>query len=275
MHKPLTTFVMVGLMASVAAAQPKRSAPTKAPKAKPAQDVTPLVIELNGTDVEVAAKAAINLGLAEVPAAHDALLDVLAMGVSPGVATEAMSALTLHPAPPDVAMLSRYARHRNPNVRAIAVESLAVYPDPVAQSGILTALHDQAGTVRTAAALAVGRAKIRSAADPMLALLARGEEPAARGLAQLADADLARRIADELGKVPDPSLALCLGLILKRADFGPDPARVEVVRAIGKIQDPAAVTQLSEYVDATPKNPPRPSRQEAEGIVNARLGGGK
>ncbi len=264
---------MVGLLlaAAIAGAQPKR-----APKPpKPSQDVTPLVTELNSTDVEVAAKAAINLGLADVPAAHEALLDVLAMGVPPAVATEAMSALTLHPAPPDVATLVRYAHHRNPNVRAIAVESLAVYPDPAAQGAIVVALHDQAGVVRTAASLAVGRAKIKKAVEPMLALLARGEESAARGLAQLADADLARQIADQLGKVPDPSLALCLGLILKRPDFGPDPARVEVVRAIGKIEDASAVTALTEYVDATPKNPPRPSRAEAEGIVNARLGGGK
>jgi len=60
--------------------------------------------------------------------------------------------------------------------------------------------------------------------------------------------------------------------MLKRQDFGPDPARVEIVRAIAKIQDVAAVRQLQEYLDAVPKNPPRPSRQEAEMIVEARGG---
>ncbi|MGN6104149.1 MAG: hypothetical protein ACTHU0_03525, partial [Kofleriaceae bacterium] len=78
---------------------------------------------------------------------------------------------------------------------------------------------------------------------------------------------------DQLGQVPDASLALCLGAILARTDYGPDPARVEVVRAIAKIQDPAAVGALTDYLDATPTNPPRPSRQEAESIVNARMGG--
>jgi hypothetical protein len=106
-------------------------------------------------------------------------------------------------------------------------------------------------------------------------LLARGEEPAARALAQLADPDLARRIADQLGHVPEGTLAICLGAILKRSDFGPDPARVELVRALAKIADQSALNALADYLDATPKNPPRPSRGEAEKLVEARLGGGK
>jgi len=64
-----------------------------------------------------------------------------------------------------------------------------------------------------------------------------------------------------------------LGAILKRADFGPDAVKVEIVRAIGKIQDPSAVNALTDYIDATPKTPVRTSRQEAMLIVEARLGG--
>ena len=75
--------------------------------------------------------------------------------------------------------------------------------------------------------------------------------------------------------VPDAILAQTLGMVLKRTDFGPDPARVELVRAIGKIQDPQAVAALTDYIDSTPKNPPRESRTEAQKMVEARLGGGK
>jgi HEAT repeat protein len=134
-------------------------------------------------------------------------------------------------------------------------------------------LRDPAGSVRNAAAVAAARGRVRDAVDTMLLLLAKGEESSARALAALADPDLARKIADHLGKVPDASLALCLGQILKRGDFGPDPARVEIVRAIAKIQDSSAIAALTDYLDATPKNPPRPSRQEAELVVEARLGG--
>jgi HEAT repeat protein len=57
-------------------------------------------------------------------------------------------------------------------------------------------------------------------------------------------------------------------------DFGPDTARVEVVRAIGKIDDKSAVTALQDYLANSPKKPTS-SRTEAQLIVDARTGGGK
>ena len=264
----LAALCLCCLVAS-ARSQPARSQPAKKPsKEALAADIAALI----GADVSRAAAAAEALGGYDLPAAHDALLDALALGLPGPVAAPAMAALAMHPAPADVVALKRYAGHRNPTVRANALTALAGYPHPDARAGIVAGLHDAAGSVRAAAANAAGKGRVRDAVDPLLALLAKGEEPAARALAALADPDLARRIADHYGKVPDPALALTLGTILKRADFGPDPARVEIVRAMAKIQDPSAVRQLGEYLDATPKTPPRPSRQEAEMIVNARGG---
>jgi HEAT repeat protein len=240
-----------------------------------AEEIAGYATALAGTDVEAAAKAADALGALDLPAAHDALLDGLAMGLPATVAAPALTALAVHPAPPDVAALIRYVGHHNLNVRAAALTALAMYADPAAHAAVINGLHDAAGLVRGAAAAAAAKGRIRSAIEPLFQLLGRGEEPAARALAALADPDLVAKIADQLGKVPDAALAQCLGYILKRADFGPDPARVEVVRAIAKIQDPAAITALTDYIDVTPKNPPRPSRGEAERLVEARLGGGK
>ena len=203
------------------------------------------------------------------------MLDALALGLPATVAVPALGALALHPAPPDVVALRRYAGHHNPSVRSTALGALAMYPDPNAHAAVVAGLHDNVGIVRSAAAAAAATGHVREAIDPLFALLARGEESAARALAQLADADLARKIGDQLGHVPDALLAQCLGLVLKRSDFGPDAARVEVVRAIGKIKDAAAVTALTDYIDATPKNPPRPSRAEATKLVELRLGGGQ
>jgi hypothetical protein len=90
----------------------------------------------------------------------------------------------------------------------------------------------------------------------------------------MADPELARKLGDQIGKFPDAVLAHALSLILKRNDF-PDTARVDIVRTIGKIKGQEAVTALTDYIDATPKNPPRQSRQEAEKMVEARMGGDK
>ena len=171
--------------------------------------------------------------------------------------------------------LVRYAGHHAPAVRSAALGALAIYPDPVAHAAVVAGLHDPVAAVRAAACAAAAKGRVREALDSLFALLALGEEPAATALAQLADPGLTARIADQLGKVPEVALAKCLGAILKRADYGPDAARVEIVRAIAKIADNAAVTVLTDYLDATPKNPPRASRDEAEKIVEARIGGGK
>jgi HEAT repeat protein len=274
------TWLVVGVslaLGGAAAGQPapaKKAAP-RAAKAKAVKvDVAALVKALASPQAEEAAKAADELGRSAEPAAHDALLDALAWGLSPAVAENAIAALGQHPAPPDVAALRRYAGHHNPSVRGAALAALAMYPDPAAHKLVIAGLHDEAGSVRGAAAMAAAKGHIKEAIDPMFDLLARSEEPAAKALAQMADADLVRRIGDQLGKVPDPILAECLGLVLKRTDFGPDTVRVEVVRALGKIQDQAALGALSDYVDATPKNPVRPSREEAQKMVEARLGGG-
>jgi HEAT repeat protein len=254
-----------------ATGQPAKKGPTKG-AVKRAVVSTELIQALGGADLEAAAKAAGQLGAIEVAAAHDALLDALALGLPPAVAVPAIGALVLRPAPPDVLALRRYAGHANPSVRSAAITALASYPGPIAQLAVVSGLRDPVGMVRNAAATAAGRARIKTAIDPMLLLLAKGEEASARGLAQLADPDLSRKLADQLGKVPDATLVVALGAILKRADFGPDAVKVEIVRAIGKIQDPAAINALTDYIDATPKTPVRTSRQEAMLIVEARMG---
>jgi HEAT repeat protein len=265
----MSRWVAVVLVIAGASAAAQGKAPAKAGKKVAVVAVAPGVLaDLAGADIERAAKAAEALGANPAPGAHDALLDALALGLPPAVAAPAMTALAAHPAPPDVAALRRYAGHHTPGVRIAALTVLAAYPDPVAQATIIAALHDPIGMVRTAAAAAAGKGRVKAAIEPLLALMAKGEDSAARALAQLADPDLA-------GKVPDATLAIALGAVLKRADFGPEEARVEVVRAIAKIQDPAAITALTEYIDSTPKTPVRPSRQEAQGVVEARLGGGK
>lgn len=268
---------LVALLAgpALASAQPAPKAAKKGGKAVKVEVSPADVAALNGADLEPAAKAAEVLGGNAAPAAHDALLDALALGLAPAVAVPAMAALGQHPAPPDVAALRRYAGHHTPGVRIAALATLAMYPDPAAQEAIVAGLADPIGMVRTAAAGAAAKGHVRAAVEPLLALLAKGEDASARALAQLADPALARTLADQLGKVPEPQLALALGAILRRADFGPDEARVEVVRAIAKIQDKAALDALSDYLANSPKTPPRPSRTEAQMVLEARVGGGK
>ncbi|CAN5845446.1 hypothetical protein BH11MYX2_BH11MYX2_35340 [soil metagenome] len=239
----------------------------KGPAVNPAD-----VAALSGTDVELAAKAAETLGANNGATAKDTLLDALALGMPPEVAAPAIRSVALRPEAADVPTLVRYANHRNPSVRDAAIIALGAYTQKEAQDKIIERIGDSVQIVRATAATTASKAKMKAAIDPMMVLLARGEEGPAHALAAMADPDLARRLADQLGKVPDATLAMCLGEILVRADFGPDTARVEVVRAIGKIQDPAAVHALVDYLNATPKTDKGTARTEAQGIVTARGG---
>jgi HEAT repeat protein len=281
------TWLVIGLSCALSgsalaqpAAQPVAPAAKKGAKnakaAPPVKiDLAPTIAALNGANNDAAAKAAELLGTSAEPAAHEALLDALAFGMPPSVAMAAITALGMHPAPPDVAALVRYASHHNVGVRSAALSALAMYPAAAARKALVGGLHDMNPAVRLAAGMAAAKGHAREAIEPLFELLSRNDESAAKALAAMADPDLARKIGEQFGKVPEPMLALTLGLILKRADFGPDPARVDVVRAIGKIQDSSAVSALTDYIDAAPKTPPRPSRQEAQKMVEARLGGGK
>lgn len=250
----------------------------KAPKAaKPAAakkvDVAAQRALLDGADADLAVGAADELGRSGGDDAHDALLDALATGLAPAPAAAALTALGKHPGKSDVATLAFYSRYRDPAVRAAAAGALGGHDEKLAVKALIGALSDDDPRVRTAAAGAAATGKVKSAAKPLLALLVKGDEPAGKALAALADVELARLIGEQLGVVSDGLLAMTLGAILMRSDFGPDSARLEVVRALGKIAGAEATSALADYVSATPEKPPRQSRGEAESMVEARLGG--
>jgi phage tail sheath protein FI len=251
-----------------AGAQPRGGAP-KPKKVK--VDVAAQKAALFGGDAEKGKAAAVELGKTDDAAAHAVLLDALGTGLHPDAAAAALSSLALAPKPTDLSTLTRYVRARDTGVRAAAVRALGGHAD--AGGLILAALHDQEESVRAAAAEAVVARKPKGAAEPLLALLDKGEAPAAKALAAIADADLARVIGEHLGTTPDGVLATCLGAILVRPDFANEAAKVQVVRTIAKLAGPEAITALGDYVDATPATPVKQSRREAEAALKEKLGG--
>lgn len=226
---------------------------------------------LLGADVGKGTAAAVELGKSDDAAAHAALLDGLSTGLHPDTAIAALASLGVAPRPGDLTTLVRYVRSRTTAVRAAAVRALGSQTE--AGPLMLVALRDLEESVRAAAAEAVVARKPKGAVEPLLALLDKGEAPAAKALAALADAELARVVAEHLGVAPDGVLAQCLGGILVRPDFGPEAARVQVVRALAKLAGPEAITALGDYVDATPATPVKQSRREAEAALKEKLGG--
>jgi HEAT repeat protein len=231
-------------------------------------DTAALQKDLVGPDDDAAADAAKKLGQSTEGKALDALVEALGNGAPPKVAAAMVTALGGKKDARAVTLVMQYAHHRAPEVRKAAL--VALPKDARATPVLLAALGDSDAEVRAAAAAVVAQRRER-AAEPRLIKLMEHRDPAAAGaLAAIATPELAHRLSEMLGQVPDPILCTALGEMLKRVDFGPDTIRVEVVRTLSKVPGVDSTAVLVEYVAATERDKNRPSRLEAQKIVDER-----
>jgi HEAT repeat protein len=261
--------LVVGLLLVCGGAGWAKSVVPKAPP-PPSEPVPDLKKTLMTAEEEKAGEAARKLGESTDPAALDALLDALALGAPPKRAADVLAALAGRKDARAVDVLKHFAKNRNPELRKKALVALGALPDQRAVAPLLDALSDSVEEVRAAAAKALGDRKEKSAEQRLLQLLRRRDAAAAPALAQIGTPDLAHRIAEMLGEIPDALLCTALGDMLKRPDFGPENVRVEMVKTLAKVPGIDSTTTLIEYVAATEKDKARPSRQEAQKIVDQR-----
>jgi HEAT repeat protein len=226
--------------------------------------------QLQADDDARAGEAAQKLAADKDPKALDAMLDALAVGGSPKVQGMLLAGLAGRKDPRAVEVLKHYAKNRNPDLRKKALAALAELTGPTAVPTLIDALSDSVEEVRAQAATALGKRKERSAEAKLLKLLQHKDEAAARALAMMGTPELAHRIGEMLGQISDALLCTALGEMLKRPDFGPEPIRVEVVRTLAKVPGMDSTSALVEYVAATEKDKQRPSRVEAQKIVDQR-----
>jgi hypothetical protein len=252
------------------AQQPQKPAPRAAPKKGAGPDaVEALLPQLRGTEEE-ALQATQKLQELADPKAVEVLLNELAIGVSPKVAAAMLEALQPKKDPRAIDVLELYSTNRNPELRRRAVAALGDIPDGRVVPLLIAALSDATSDVRAVAAAALGARKEKSAEPHLLKLLAHKDIAAPAALGQIGGPETARTLAEMVGNVPDRLVVQTLGELLKRADFGPDPLRVEVVKTLGKIPGGDALDVLTDYVKATAKDKARPSRQEASKIIEQR-----
>ena len=191
-------------------------------------------------------------------------------GTTPRVAVAECAALGVKKDARAVAILLQYAHHRAPEVRKAALAALAAIADPRVSPALQAALGDSDAEVRAAAAKAIADRRDQSAEDRLIKLMEHRDASAATALAAIGTPALAHRLSEMLGAVPDPILCSALGEMIKRADFGPDPIRVEVVHTLAKVPGVDSTAVLVEYVASTERDKNRPSRLEAQKIVDER-----
>jgi len=255
------------LLTVFALAPPAMAAPRG--KALPPGALDKLRADLRGDSDDAAAAAAKQLGESGALAALESLTALLAAGTTPARAQAALNALGPWGTPKSLDVLLLYAGNRNNELRARAVKALGAFGDRRATAALLERLGDPTVTVRAAAAEALAARKEKQAVPRLLLLLKRNDAGAAGPLGVLAPHDLIPKIAELQGAIDDSVLATALGEYIKREDVA-DKMRVDVVRAIGGLQGAGATTALVEYIAVVPPKDDRPSRREAQKLLDER-----
>jgi HEAT repeat protein len=264
----LVAFALVGV-AGVALAAPKRKGRASRAAAPAAAEVGgKAVADLASEQDDVAMAAAKKLGEGGA-AAVEPLLGALAVGLHPPVAAEALAALGKLKDPRALPVFVTYSGNTNVPVRLAAVKGLGALRDPKVVDVLLERLGDPDATVRAAAADALGARKEKRAEKRLFQLVARNDAGAAGPLGALMAVDAVPRLAELHGRVDDAVLASAFGELLKRPDV-PDRLRVDVVRTVGRLNGPAATAALVEYLASIPDSDRRPSKEEAQKLVERR-----
>jgi hypothetical protein len=257
------------------AAGPSRRAPL------PADRLEALRAALEGPDDAGALEAATALGSSGAPNAGDPLVETLAIGATAARTEMALDALAklgqagalaaLGDRPLEILQL--YSGHRVPDLRRRAVKALGTLREPrfapTVVPILLARLGDGSAEVRAAAGEALADRHELKAAARLFALVKRGDAAGAEPLAAVATPDLVPQIAELAGSVDDGVLATTLGEYVKRDDV-PDKLRVDVLRTIGGLAGAAATTALVEYVASIPAKDARPSKREAQKLLDER-----
>jgi HEAT repeat protein len=237
-----------------------------------ADELDALRAELRDSAEGKAVEAARKLAEDASARAVDVILDELAVGVPPRVGAELLVALAGRKDPRTLDALLYYAQNRNVQLRKKAILALSELDSPKVVPALVAALSDGASDVRAAAARALARRKEHSpqVEDALIKLLMHKDDAAVGALGEIGGPSTARKLGELVGQLPDGLLANTFAELLRREDFGPDPLRVEVVKAVGKLTGPEATATLKEYFAATEKEKERPSRKEAQKLIELR-----
>jgi HEAT repeat protein len=243
-----------------------------APAMASAEDLAALRAEVRDKAEAKAVDAARKLAEDTSAQALEVILDELAIGAPTRVQAELLAGLGGRKDPRAFDTLVHYTTNRNVTLRKKAVVAIGELADAKVTPILVAALSDTATDVRSAAARALANRKEKAPVveEALIKLLAHKDEAAVGALGAIGGPITARKLGELGGQIPDGLLANTFAELLRREDFGPDPLRVECIKAVGKLTGPEATQTLKDYVAATDKDKERPSRKEALKLIELR-----
>ncbi|MCB9558356.1 MAG: HEAT repeat domain-containing protein [Deltaproteobacteria bacterium] len=233
-------------------------------------NVDRLKADLHGENLDRAVAAASALGSLKTPPARDALVGALQLGCPPKLLTALLEALGQHKSDDTIPLLKLFAHNRTPEIRVAALQALGRNESPQTVGPLIDALGDSNPMVRASAARMLGDRQEKRAESALFMLVKRKDVSAAAPLGKVAGVETAKNLGELIGEVPDRAIALAYGEMLKRKEFGPDPLRMQIVKALGKLPGSDATTALVEYIASVPPKDIRLSKKMAERLLAGR-----
>ncbi|MBU1238417.1 hypothetical protein KKF84_21125 [Myxococcota bacterium] len=243
-----------------------------------AQNDNKLLDLLLSKDLNVAIRAAKELGNRKSPLTMDNLLQQLLLGHPPKLSLAMLEALEVRKDPKSYKTLVFYATHRSPELRVAALQALSKLTYKTNSKEylhinelLLNSLRDYSAIVRGKAAWHLGKRKVLKAEKPLLQLFGKGSVPATQALGFIGGIRTARAFAISLEnrKTQKEVIVNTIGSLLLREDFGPEPVRVQLVKILGTINLPGAQTVLLKYSGSGPNQFAR-SRKLAFKILSSK-----
>ena len=209
------------------------------------------------------------LGDSGAPNAALPLVEMLGVGAQPPATVAALDALKRLRDVSSIEILVLYAGNRGTEIRRHAVEALGTFADGRVVPILMDRLGDGAPEVRAAAAQALATRGEKAAVPRLLALLKRNDATIVGPLGALAPLSTLPEIAGLQGSISDDNLASVLGELLQRQDVS-ESARLDLVKTLARVPGAASTTALIEYVGTATGRERRPSKSEAQKVIDER-----
>lgn len=212
-----------------------------------------LSARLNGQDVDDVVNAVREVADLGGSSATNALMELLRAGPPDAVTAAAIEGLGALSDTDSIDLLAEYARHRRPEVRVLALQSLSAMSDSRVEAVLTDSLRDSSAEVRSTAAVALGQGGYEDSVPVLFQAFERGVTEACASIGKLGDADAAERLTSFLGRGDLTTLLEGLGEFLARSNFDMD-AKLRIVEQLLELAGPEVRRFLVSQVAELPNN---------------------
>lgn len=248
-------LAVIGLYLGSLAPATILAAPAEKPAARAGLDLESVKTALESGDQQRALTALDQIELASERRAAPLVNALLSRGATTQLLLRAIAVAGALAQDSSSAALGPYVKHRVPEVRRAAAQSLARTRGPLAVQALRAALRGSDPTLRGTAAVGLGSLGAKDAVPDLFVVLPKQVPEAAGAIGSLCSADECKRFVELLGKLPfDVMESGILPLLLRVGDDVPDSVKLQLIEQLRRMATSKSHSLLSTALASYPSN---------------------